>query len=237
MAQRQLEFFASNPATATHPLPDMNHVFVDFENVCTIDNSIFEHKSVTFTFLLGAGQTKLAVELVEKLLVNAASVELVRLTSRGKNALDFTLAYYLGRAAIADPSGFFHIVSKDTGFDPLIHHLQTRHIRARRHDDFATLNFSVAAKPATPAQTTPSSKPKLQPKNTAPAMSDGHPAQILEHLRKVPVNRPKTRKALVSFVKAQLYITEGEANGVVEELRQCGKINVGDKDKVVYCVD
>jgi len=57
-------------------------------------------------------------------------VQLVRLTATGKNALDFTLAYYVGRAVAADPTGFFHIVSKDTGYDPLIEHLRSKHIRA-----------------------------------------------------------------------------------------------------------
>ena len=49
--------------------------------------------------------------------------ELVRLTEPGKNALDFHIAYYLGQLALKEPDAFFHIVSKDTGFDPLIQHL------------------------------------------------------------------------------------------------------------------
>src|SRR3954471_10219744 len=104
--------------TATHlPLP-LNHVFVDFENVHTVDLSVIGSKAVSFTLLVGLRQTKLDVSLVEKLFEHAVSVQLVRLTSAGKNALDFTLAYYVGRAVAADPTGFFHIVSRDTGYDP-----------------------------------------------------------------------------------------------------------------------
>src|SRR5678815_4874620 len=125
-----------------HIAQPTNHVLVDFENVCKIDQTIFQNKNVTLTLLLGAGQTKLDVALVEQLLLNAASVRLVSLTSRGKNALDFTLAYYLGQAVVADPTGCFHLVSKDTGFDPLVEHLQSKNRRVHRHDDFGTLTFT-----------------------------------------------------------------------------------------------
>src|SRR4029077_13040812 len=111
------------PAATTDLPAPVNHVFVDFENVHEIDQKIIGSKTVTFTLLLGAKQTKLDVSLVEKLLEHAASVHLIRITSAGKNALDFTLAYYVGRAVAADPTGFFHIVSKDAGYDPLIEHL------------------------------------------------------------------------------------------------------------------
>src|SRR5204863_1906936 len=123
--------------------------------------------TVSFTLLVGPRQTKLDVSLVEKLFEHAASVELVRLTSSGKNALDFTLAYYVGRAVAADPTGLFHIISGDAGYDPLIEHLRSRHISVRRHDSFATLTFAFPAKPATPALPVVTSEPKPQPKPKA----------------------------------------------------------------------
>src|SRR5712671_5860251 len=117
------------PASATHLPPPVNHVFVDFENVHKVDLAVIGNKAVSFTLLVGPRQTKLDVSLVEKLFERAVSVQLVRLTSAGRNALDFTLAYYVGRAVAADPTGYFHIVSKDMGFDPLIEHLRSRHVR------------------------------------------------------------------------------------------------------------
>ena len=125
----------------------MNHVFVDYENVHEVDPAVIGARSVSLTLLLGARQTRLDAALVEKLMEHAASVQLVRLTTSGENALDFALAYYVGRAAAADPTGHFHIVSKDTGFDPLIEHLRSRHIDAHRHNDFTALTFSGSAKP------------------------------------------------------------------------------------------
>jgi hypothetical protein len=103
------------PAITPDLPPSINHVFVDFENVYEIDLAIIGKTSVSFTLLVGPRQTKLDASLVEKLFEHAVSVQLVRLTSAGKNALDFTLAYYVGRAVAADPTGCFHIISKDAG--------------------------------------------------------------------------------------------------------------------------
>src|SRR6266478_2644559 len=173
--------------SATHLPPPINHVFVDFENVHEIDLDVIGSKAVSFTLLVGPRQTKLDVSLVEKMFEHAVSVQLVRLTAAGRNALDFTLAYYVGRSVAADPTGYFHIVSKDTGYDPLIEHLQSRHISARRHDSFATLTFAAPAKSATPGSPPKAPKLKSQLKPTAqlPVLSE-RTTQVLEHFRSHP---------------------------------------------------
>lgn len=79
----------------------IHHIFVDYENVHEIDLAIIGSKAVTFTLLVGPTRKTLDVELVEKLFQHAATVQLVRLTSSGRNALDFTLVYYVGRAVAA----------------------------------------------------------------------------------------------------------------------------------------
>lgn len=200
------------------PLP-LNHVFVDFENVHQIDFSVMGSKPVHFTLLVGARQPRMDVALVEQLLKNADSVELVRLTSPGQNALDFALAYYVGRAAVADPTGYFHIISKDKGFDPLIEHLRSRRIRARRHDDFSTLTFSGPGK-------TPSTLPE------APL------ERALKHLRRNPNNRPKRRVTLVSHLQNLLGkgTTETDALDLVVGLEKGGHLILEEKDQVTYRV-
>ena len=197
----------------------MNHVFVDFENVHQVDAAIIGSKAVTFTLLIGARQTKLDVALVEKLMEHAASVQLVRLTSSGKNALDFSLAYYVGRAVTADPTGHFHIISKDTGFDPLIDHLRSRHVRACRHNDFSTLTFSATARPAPPP-------------------SEDLMTRVLTHLRRNTNNRPKRMKTLVSHLQAHCgkTATGADVESLIEKLRKAGHLTLGDKDAVTYHV-
>lgn len=215
--------------------PAVNHVFVDFENVQEIALAVIGNKAVSLTLLLGPRQTKLDVSLVEKLLAHAASVQLVRLASSGRNALDFTLAYYVGHAVAADPSGLFHIVSKDTGYDPLIEHLRSKHIRAWRHDDFAALTFAGPAKLPTPTPPAAAPKPKPQAKGQL-SILDEREAQVLEHLRKPATTRPRNQKKLLSFLVAYFgnRITGTEASDLVRYLSQAGYLGIGDKGTVTY---
>ena len=204
--------------------PPLNHVFVYFENVQQIDVSVIGAKSVNFTLLLGAKQTKLDAGLVEKLMMHAASVQIVRLASSGKNALDFTLAYYVGRTVSADPAAYIHIVSKDTGFDPLVEHQQNQHIHAHRHDSFDTLTFSGTAKATTVVA-------KAEPAGQEESLN-----RVLEHLRKNVANRPKKKKTLLSHLKSQLGKDGADAAGMLEKLQKEGHLRIGDKDAVTYNV-
>jgi hypothetical protein len=55
----------------------MNHVFVDFENVHQVDLTLIGAKSVSFTLLVGAKQTKLDSDLVEKSVVKKVAAKKV----------------------------------------------------------------------------------------------------------------------------------------------------------------
>ena len=204
----------------------MNHVFVDMENVHQVDATLIGTKSVSFTLLLGANQTKLDAGLVEKLMEHAAAVQLIRLTANGKNALDFILSYYLGRQVLADPTAYFHIVSRDQGYDPLIEHLRARHVHARRHDDFSTLTFSYKPR-ETPAAV------KVEPVGAEDVLS-----LVLARLRKNLSNRPKKTTTLLSHLKSLLGkdATEADAAGLLAKLCQAGHIRIGDKDAITYLV-
>lgn len=203
--------------------PPMNHIFVDFENVHEVDPALIGAKSVSLTLLLGSQQTDLDAALVEKLLEHAANVQLVRLTSSGKNALDFALAYYLGRAVLSDPTGHFHIVSGDTGFDPLIEHLRSRHIHACRHNNYAPLT-TPARVPAPP----PTKPPSTPPEDLF--------TRAAEHLRKLVTNRPKRKKTLVSHLRARFDKTATDAAmlDLVARLEKAGHVSINEKDAVTY---
>ena len=224
--------------TTTYDLPPpMNHVFVDFENMHHVDLSVIGNKGVSFTLLVGAKQTKLDATLVEKLIEHAASVKLIRLASSGKNALDFTLAYYLGRAVLADPTAYFHVVSKDGGYDPLIEHLRSRGFRARRHEGFATLTFS--GPPKASASVAPATAPKVKaaakPKAAAAGLEE-QAAQVLEHLRKPTTTRPRNQSKRICYLVAHLghKNTEAESQKVVDKLVAIGHLVVGEKGLVKY---
>jgi len=222
-----------------HPIS--KHVFVDFENVCAIDTTLLHNKSVAFTLLLGAGQTKLDVGLGEQLLLHAASVQFVRITSRGKNALDFALAYYLGQAAAAAPQASFHIVSKDTGFDPLIEHLERKQIQISRHNDFADLIAPPVRQPAGSHKTKASPKPKAAASVGRTTEFSGKEVtdRALTQLRKVSANRPKSRKSLFIFLTSHLGpdMTEIGAASLIGKLSHDGNLAIATNGAVTYSLD
>ncbi len=207
--------------------PPTNHVFVDLENIKTIDPAVIGGKRVGFHIFLGPQQLKLDVALVEKLLAHAPSVQLVRSTLGGKNALDFVLAFHLGQAALADPKGHFHIVSKDKGFDALIEHLKANHIRANRHPDFESLTFSGPTKPSVPKV-----EAAVAPKAAAKPLVQ----KVVEYLNKSAVNRPKTVKTLLNVVRPLIGkdATDEAAKELIEALRDKGHLTMDDKGKVAY---
>lgn len=218
----------------------VNHVFVDYENVHAFDPAIIGTKTVRFTLLLGPKQAKLDVPLVEMLLKHAASVELVRLASSGKNAVDFAVAYYVGRATIQYPAGHFHIISKDTGFDPLVEHLRSKSVRIRRHDGFETLAFGPPARPAAAAKSPPAIKaqPAAKPAQS-PAGLDERAMLMLEHLRKHVTNRPKREVTLIKHVIAHFghKLSETEATGIIGTLAKGGHLAINDKGQVNYWLE
>lgn len=187
--------------------PRNNHVFVDCENIHQIDPTHIGTKTVKFHFLFGVNQKKLDMDAVEKISKHAESIALIRLASTGRNALDFILSYHVGRTAIADPLAYFHIVSKDTGYDPLIDHLKQNGIRASRHDDFSTLTFSFPKKSAAPLKpaTIPQPVPapprqKASPPKAKPPLED-----CLNRARKhLKSSGPTTEPALIKDLSKHL---------------------------------
>lgn len=214
-------------------------MFVDLENVKRVDPLVFEKKNMTFHLILGPDHKKLDVELVEKLVEHAGAVRLVRSPQKGANAADFVLAYQLGQAVLAEPKGYFHIVSKDKGFDSLVMLLKSRQVKVRRHDSWVTLDLSAAVKaaPVVPAA-------DAIPKVPAKAASAGERAlseearKVLESLRKAVKNRPKKRVTLVRHVQngGGKDRDEKKAEQLVKELFSQGYLKDVGAGKLEYRV-
>ncbi len=111
-----------------------NFVLIDFENVLPAHLERLHGLPVEIRIFLGQHQAKLPLELVASLQPFGKAVQYIQLTGNGKNALDFHLAFYLGRLAAECPGGFFHIISKDTGFDPLVAHMKGLNIFCQRSE-------------------------------------------------------------------------------------------------------
>jgi hypothetical protein len=124
----------------------INYVFIDYENVQVQSLALLKGGQFHVRVFLGPNNTKLPVELVMAMQELGNQAEYIVLETSGSNALDFHIAYYLGVQTAADSEGFFHIISKDTGFDPLIRHLRGRKIFAVRSISIEEMPcFKVAA--------------------------------------------------------------------------------------------
>jgi hypothetical protein len=109
-----------------------NYVLIDYESVQPEDLWSLKQDHFRVVVFVGAHQHKIAYETVAVLQQMGSNVEYVKISGTGPNALDFHIAFYIGQLAAKEPEAYFHIVSNDRGFDPLINHLKTRKLRALR---------------------------------------------------------------------------------------------------------
>jgi hypothetical protein len=193
-----------------------NHIFVDYENVHEVDLDLVAGKAVVVHLVLGERHKNLPLEIVKRLLKCREQVHLVEAGRSGKNALDFVLAYRVGVEAAADPKGFFHIVSRDTGFDALISHLKKNKIFARRDESFGKAFDDTTKAP--------------------PAALPDQVKVVTERLTKNKTNRPKRKKTLVSQINAYFgkKLTDTELEKIVQTLTADQVIAIGQKGEVVY---
>jgi hypothetical protein len=170
-----------------------NYVLIDYENVQVQSLALLKGGEFQVRVFLGPNNTKLPVELVTAMQGLGSRAEYIVLETSGSNALDFHIAYYLGALAAADPAGFFHIISKDTGFDPLI-----RHLRGRK--TFAARSVSIEEMPCFKVA------PPQQESKAAPAAS-ASPEELLkmavDDLIKRKASKPGTVTTLRSTIHAR----------------------------------
>jgi hypothetical protein len=110
-----------------------NYIFIDYENVHPISFDLPKDYPFKVLLFVGANQTKIPIELVTSMQLLGNNAEYVRIEGNGKNALDFHVAFYLGGLFEKDPTGYFHIISKDSGFDVLIKHLRDKRVLIQRY--------------------------------------------------------------------------------------------------------
>ena len=129
-----------------------NFVLVDYENVQPKDIGLLQGGPFKVKVFLGPKQSKVPMTLAEALQPLGGNAEYVLLETAGNNAVDFHIAYYVGVLSCEDPTAYFHIISKDSGFDPLIKHLRRRKIFAQRSTCIAEMSYFKSARPGTEAQ-------------------------------------------------------------------------------------
>lgn len=216
-----------------------HHVFVDFENVPELELGLIEGKPVRVTLLIGKNQGKLDFGLVEQIHRLATQVELVKLDVAGRNALDLTLAYYLGQSVLRHEDCQFYIVSKDKDFDPLLTHLKDKGHKAHRSESFAALPFFPKPRKASPVRAAATAKPVAQVKpvvQSKPGDGDERFANLVERLRDNLAPRPKKKSGLLAHIKTAFggKISDPESLQKLEELLRLKILFIDAKERVTY---
>ena len=191
-----------------------DYVLIDYENVQPADVVALEAEHFRVFLFVGASQTRIDVDVAAVLQRMGERAEYIRITGNGKNALDFHIAYYIGQLSAGNPDAHFHIVSKDTGFDPLLEHLGKKKISASR---VASISVIPGAKVATP--------------KSAPDRA----SKVIADLVRRGAARPRTIKTLRSTINAQFQKTLSgpEIDEIVAKLTKQGVVVVNET-KITY---
>lgn len=181
-------------------------VLVDFENVQPKNVSLLSGGPYKIKVFLGANQGKIPIEMARALQTYGPDAEYIQIDGSGKNALDFHIAYYIGRLAAETPGASFHVISKDTGFDPLIKHLRAQNISCERSKSIADIPSAKILK--------------------SDSVADRVDA-LIDNLVKRKAAKPRTLKTLRSTIKALFnQLADEELDGLVEQLTERGAIRV-----------
>lgn len=174
-------------------------ILIDLENVQPTNLHRLQSGSFEVRIFVGSQQSKVSFEMAQTVQGLGARAEYVRIDGNGRNALDFHIAFYIGQLAAKHPGAAFHVISKDTGFDPLIKHLAGRRIACRRHPSLD--NFDPGADPV---------------------------ALVVDNLARRRGAKPKTVKALISTIHVLLagHADATDPEWLVAELQKRGIVKV-----------
>lgn len=143
-------------------------LLVDYENVHKIDLSVLDdsYRAVIF---IGASQNPPKAASKKSTAHRFSRVDFHKVAGSGKNALDFHIAFHLGRTFEKAPETVCIVVSRDKGFDPLLQHLNGSGLKCRRVENFEELIQLPAAPPvdsASPVDGAPTVCPRCKKAST-----------------------------------------------------------------------
>lgn len=195
-----------------------NYVLIDSENVGIPQNiEILARDGIKVVIFAGKENPR-NVPLATVVKMFKMGVQYVNVGAIGKNALDFTIAYYMGLYSANEEEIYFHIISKDHDYDSLIEHLKNeRKTYARRYENLDEMEEKfrlIDGKVSEEERIQIAHKRLFAPKAT----------------------RPRTRQKLANHVSAIFMkkLSEGEVEKVIAGLMKSGAICEDEKKRLVY---
>lgn len=185
------------------------YVLIDYENVQPETIEALEHEHIHVLVFVGAKQAKITFDVASVVQRMGERATYIKITGSGNNALDFHIAYYIGQLAAKDPHADLYIVSKDTGFDPLLQHLKSKRISVSRMK-------SVMDLPRVNASASKSNPDRV--------------SVVVANLKQRRASNPRTLKTLGSTINAlfQKSLSEAEITGIIMELKKKGIVAVNE---------
>lgn len=195
-------------------MPRVNYLLIDYENVQPNGLGLLAGFDFRVLVFIGANQSKIPVELAKTLQSLGEKAEYVQIAGNGSNALDFHIAFTVGELSKVMPDAYFHIISKDTGFDPLIRYAKQKNIKISRSKEISDI-------------------PLLKISN-AKSLSEKTDA-IVTNLVSRGNARPRKVKTLKNSINALFLKALGdqELDGLVQELLRAGHISI-EQENVTY---
>jgi PIN domain len=189
-------------------------LLVDFENIQPKDIGALNGLPFRIKVFVGAHQARIPIDTARALQAFGSNAEYIQIDGSGRNALDFHIAYYIGRLAAETSDACFYLISKDSGFDPLIRHLTAQKILCRRLTSIADVHLRQ-----TPNSLSVSEKLDV----------------VIDNLTRRKAARPRTLKTLRSSIKALFgnRLMDEELDTLIEALTQRTAIKIVD-GKVHY---
>jgi hypothetical protein len=183
-------------------------VLVDFENVQPKNLALLNGGSYKIKVFLGNHQAKIPLATARALQEFGPHAEYIQINGNGNNAVDFHIAYYIGRIAATASDAHFHVISKDAGFDPLLKHLKEQGISCQRSISIADIRLAEGIADST--------EDKLN--------------AVVENLAKRKSAKPRTPKALRTTIQALFAsrLMEDELDRLIEQLTMRGVIKIAD---------
>lgn len=122
-------------------------VLVDYENRQRIDLSLLDETYRAIVFV-GARQEPPKAARKSATAHRFQRVDFQKVDGTGRNALDFYIAFHLGRTFETAPDTECYVLSGDKGFDPLLAHANRSGLKCRRIEAIEEL-LPAAEEPAT----------------------------------------------------------------------------------------
>jgi hypothetical protein len=216
------------------------YILIDFENVQPTTVGGLEPGTCGILLFLGEKQAKVSVELMQALQRFGEAVEVVRIAGSGPNAVDFHIAYTIGRLSQAHPGSSFTIVSRDTGFDPLVRYVTNSGIACRRVPSMGgagPAKAKVAPAKKVPGPAKSGTKPAPKPAASKPRLN-GRAPEVIARLKGLKAARPRKLKTLQSSIASWFKpaLAEAEVAALVQQLASAGHLTVSD-GKVTYALN